>query len=304
MAVELALPVANWQNKTSEERTQDIASVALEWQGEANIYWLTSGQVVRLTDTNKTNTETGFMENTATFEIVDWMAYGESDCLAWISALKDGVYTTTRLGLKKKYTDGRREIRVLNVDVYLEVPPEECVRLYSKFAGEDVEDLSVEDFRDRPVEFNLPEGKTFNDLVREFTGKTIAELTAIKTQALSDGAGVEKRNRKAIESAGTIYEQIVAGARAEQELIELGYRIDRPIGCPGISNREALKRLNIFGVPEGGIGVVEILNPDRYTYDKYDKCKKCEQVKLVASSPQGCGVCRDCQIKFDSGEYE
>ena len=301
MAVELALPVANWQNKTHEARTQDIASVALEWQGETNIYWTTPEQIIRLTDTNKTDTPTGFSENTATFEIVQWF-FGNAECLGWLSALKEGIYTTTRLGLKKKYTDGGREIRVLNVDIYLKIPVDKCVGLYAMFVGENVEDITPEDFRDRPIEFNLPEGKDFNGLVKEFTGKTIPELMAIKTQAVKDGVEIEKENAKAIKDAATRYEQVQVGARIERGLLERGYPIDRPTGCPGVSNTEALRMLN--SVFRDGINNLVLLNPDRYVYDKYDKCKKCEEVKLVASPPRGCGVCRDCQTNFDLGIFQ
>lgn len=301
--IELALPVANWQKKTSEERTQDIASVALEWQGKANIYWTTPEQIIRLTDTNKTDTETGFNENTATFEVVQWF-FSDAECLGWLSALKDGVYETTRFGLKKKYSDGGRKIRILNVDVYLKIPVDECIGLYAKFVGEDVGDISVEDFRDRPVEFNLPEGKTFNDLIREFTGKNLVELMSEKDVVTQDATKIEQENSNGIESAGTEYKQILVGARIEEELIKRGHAISRSIGCPGVSNREALRMLNALSVPEDGMGVIKTLNPDRYVYDKYDKCKKCEEMKMVVSPPQGCGICRDCQILFDLGVYQ
>lgn len=303
MVVELALPVANWLNKTSKERAQDIASVALEWQGKANIYWTTPEQIVRLTDTNRTDNETYSSENTATFEIVQWF-FSDAECLAWISALKKGFYKTTRLGLKKKYTDGGRKIRVLNVDVYLKIPPEECAKIYSDFVSEEVErDITPEDFRDRPVEFNLPEGKTFDDLIRKFTDKGLVELMAEKDKATKDAAEIEQENAEEIQSARTEYQQIFVGARIEDELIKRGHAIKESTGCPGVSNREA--RAMLEANVKAGIGEPEIKNPDRYgSYSKKDICKKCGEEKMVCPPPQGCGICRDCQILFDLGIYQ
>ena len=303
MAVELALPVANWQNKTSGERVQDIASVALEWQRKTNIYWTTPSQLLRLVDTNRSDNETYLKETTATIETVMWAAYSDAECLGWISTEKEDFYKCARVILSKKYTDGK-EIRILSIAECVPLPPERCVEIYEEFAEVFDTGLDAEEFRDRPVEFNLAKGKSFDDLVKSLTGRTLSELMAIKLATLKDATKVEQNSSNSIAQAHTKIEQIFVGAKIEQELIKLGYRIDQLRDCPGESNLDALKKLRSLGILEGGNGVMKVLNPDRYKYDKLDTCLKCNQEKMIASPPQGCGICRDCQIYFDLGIYQ
>lgn len=298
--LELASPVANWKNKTSSEIIEDIASLALEWQRETNIYWTTPSQLLRLVDTNPNSNSIHLLEKTETIETVMWSAFSEAECLAWVSG--PGFYKNGRVVLSKKYTDEiSNKIRILNISHCLAVSANDYISIYEKYSGVTNTNLQIEDFRDRPVEFNLAENESFDDLVFELTGKTITELANLKNSALKAATEVEKENSTNIQNATGLIEQIITGAKIEQGLVNKGFNIHTLRDCPGISNTEALQIIsNLFGTKNGNI---IIYNPDRYTYDKLSNCRKCGDIKMVASPPKGCGICRDCQILFDKDVY-
>ncbi|MDO8452468.1 MAG: hypothetical protein Q7S79_01825 [bacterium] len=296
MAIELALPVANWQNKTSGERTQDLSSAALELQRKANIYWTTPEQLVRLTDTNRTDHSIYRSETTATIEMVEWAAFSGAECLVLISGEKKGFYQSTRVVLSKKYEDGGRGVRILNIAVCLPIAPEECVELYEEFAGAFTDAVSAEDFRDRPVEFNLPEGKSFDDLVRSLTGKTISALMDEKLVATKDAREIVQGYAEKIGRASTLYEQILVGARIEQELIDRGYQINQFRDCPGVSNTEALQELLNPNFMLASIGYDT--SPRDYKFDKEGLCTVCGLHK------RDLGPCDMCEFCDRSGAYK
>ncbi len=287
MNVELALPVANWQNKSSNERTQDIASALLEFQRQPNVYWTTPDQLIRLTDTNKDSDLVYKSETTATYEEIRWILESDAECLVWISPAKEGFYKCARVVLKKKYEGGKR---ILNIAVCLPIDYQHCKRLYTAFAGINFAEIDDQDFRDRPVEFNLPEGKTLDNLVIKLSGKSIYELMQAKTIALQDANEIEKKKSKEIDTANTLFEQIVVGASIEQEMIAKQYLINQFDDCPGKLNSQILNELKNTKVLAR--------NPDRYEYNKFAHCRRCGQEKWVAD----CKICRDCQILYDNEE--
>ena len=292
MNVELALPVANWK-KPQEVIAQDLASVILEFQRKPNIYWSTLEELVRLTDTNRTDNAIFQSENIATTETVSWAAFSDAECLVWISPRVEGFYKWSRVVVSRKYEENGI-VRVQSVAVCLPLSPTQCTRVYEAFASAP-NSLDDEKFNNRPVEFNLPEGKTFNDLVFNLTKKTLAELTAEKMAALNDAREVADNNYTAIHRARTPYEEVVVGTRIEQELIARGHLINQLRDCPGISNMDALKMLGAFDRVYyfGDLST----KSGKYEY-KSGNCRVCKAETLVGP----CNVCVPCEKKFDSGE--
>ncbi|TSC88766.1 MAG: hypothetical protein G01um10145_792 [Microgenomates group bacterium Gr01-1014_5] len=293
MNVELALPVANWK-KSQEVIAQDLASVILEFQRKPNIYWTTLEELVRLTDTNRTNHPVYQNENTATTETVSWAAFSDAECLAWISSRVDGFYKWSRVVVSRKYEENGI-VRVQSVAVCLPLSPTQCVRVYEAFADAP-NSLDDEEFNDRPVEFNLPEGKTFNDLVLTLTKKTIAQLTAEKMAALKDGREIAGNNHTAIISASTLYEQVFVGAKIEQEIIARGHLINQLRDCPGILNSEMLNLMTSDTFP----GVATLQNIDKFKTRR--ACASCGFEKYVwGAEDGGCNVCLKCNLEYDLG---
>lgn len=287
---ELALPVANWK-KPQEAIVSDIASVILDFQRKPNIYWTTPSELLRLADTNRKGNEIYNNETTATLEMVLWAAFSDTEYLAWISEPKRGFYKSLRGVLCKKFEEGKN-IRIMNVAFFLPLNSTQSINLFEVFANIPKNTLEAEDnISTRPVEFNLPENKTFGDLVYLLTGKTISELTSDKISALNEAKIVVQKKYQAILSTRTIFDEILVGAIIEQNLISLGHAIHLLGDCPGILNSEALKIL------QTSLGIY-IKNPDRYKYDKTAVCRRCGTEKKVAD----CKICRECQILFDQEE--
>lgn len=293
MNVELALPVANWK-KPQEVIAQDLASVILEFQRKPNIYWSTLEELVRLTDTNRTNHTVYQNENVATIETVEWAAFSDAECLAWISQRVEGFYKWSRIVVSRKYEENSI-VRVQSVAVCLPLTPKQCKRVYEAFAGIPNGSLENEEFNNRPVDLNLPKGKTFNDLVLTLTGKTIAELTVEKMAALADGREVASNNYTAINRASTFYEQVRVGATIEQELIARGHKINQLRDCPGMLNIEAFATFRVFE----RTNYSQTILPDSGKYEyKSGNCRVCKSETLVGP----CNICVPCEKKFDSGE--
>lgn len=294
MYPELQLNIGLWQKKTDKERKNDLAAALLDFQRKPNIYWLTLEELTKLLDETRIDKPIYLAEFEALNENINWAAFGETPCLAWITPEHEGFYETTRIIASKKYEEGGK-VRILSVATFLPVSLKQCLRIAEFFMDLPQNTLvDPEEIRNRPLEFNLPEGRSFPELVKILTGKSIQELFTEKIKAQTDAGEIINQNSVTIRNSSTKLEQIFVGANIEQQALARGYQLDRFRDCPGITNTEALGILGvlnkIFLLPNVNV------EADKYNYNKFDICRMCKKLKMVCPPPEGCNVCHDCTI--------
>ena len=292
---ELQLDIGLWQNKPDEDIKKDVSSALLEFQRKPNLYWLSLEELTKLLDGTRTDHPIYQSEHTALTELVNWAAFGETEYAAWMSDQFAGFYKCPRLIISKKFEE-RGKVRILNVAACLSITSKQCLRIAEAFLGVEPNTLTdPEELRDRPIEFNLPEEKSFPELVKILTGKTIQELFAEKLKTQQDAEVLVAQNKNAIKNAYSLESKILAGANLEQQALAMGYAINQFRDCPGISNMDALKMLGAFD----GVYYFGTLSAKSGKYEyKSGNCRVCKAETLVGP----CNVCVPCEKKFDSGE--
>lgn len=293
--LELQLDIGLWQNKPDEDIQKDVSSALLEFRRKPNLYWLSLEELTKLLDGTRTDHPIYQSERTALTELINWAAFGETECAVWISDQFEGFYKCPRLIVSKKFEE-RGKVRILNAAVCLPLTSKQCLRMAEAFLGVEPDTLTdPEELRERPIEFNLPEGRSFPELVKVLTGSAIQELFTEKLKTQQDAEILVAQNKTAIINAHSLEGKILAGANLEQQALAMGYAINQFRDCPGISNIDALRmlgafdRVYYFGTLSTSSG--------KYEY-KSGNCKVCKAEALVGP----CNICVPCEAKFDSGE--
>lgn len=293
--IELQLDIGLWQNKTDKERKEDLSAAILDFQRKPHLYCLDLEQLARLLDGTRTDHPIFQSEDEALAETMQWAAFGETQCLAWITTEAEGFYKTTRIILSRKYEEGGK-VRIVNVAAFSPITKTQCLRLAEAFMNCPSGTFTdVEEIRNRPLEFNLSEGKSFPELVKIVTGKEMFELFEDKLRAQQDSEEVISANNTAINQSSTLIEHIKVGAQIELQLIARGHLINQFRDCPGRLNGEILRMLGGFnkGSLFDRFMQTAPLNPDKFDTEK--TCAICHQKRKVwPTEKEGCDVCQEC----------
>lgn len=299
---ELVLPIGNWQNKSETERIEDFSSALLELERRPNLYWITIDQLENLKKGTRTDTPHFQSEYLALESEINWAINRPEKYAAWISPQLEGVYPSARIILSKKYNDGEK-VRILNVAICLALDKPATISLaniFSQYSSCNNKCLDTEKFRAAPIYFDLPKNIEFANIVEILSREKIEDIFERKIKAKSDAEQMLKPHQDKISNENSLFGQILIGASLEQQALSQGYLLNKFRDCPGILNTEALRQ---FGAFDSMFNFLTT-NPDRYSYNDTGECKKCKEIKKVASVKDGgCGVCRDCQIKFDLGIF-
>lgn len=304
--IELALPVANWKDKNKEEIILDFASALLEFQRKPNFY------ILKLNKKGELDLKKGVRKDNEIFKrefkalekTEKWIKNGPAKYQIWISSKKEGFYKASRVIVSKRYSEGNFAFSN-NWAFCTNFSREDCVNLAKRLLNCSPQNIKIkdeEDLREKPIQFAPPEGKDWISFLLKITQDNFASQiddgTVIKQKekAIEDATPIVEKHISNIQNTKGLSSEIEVGAEMEKDAKNVGYDIESLRDCPGKSNTEALFELGSFN--KMFLSVFD-KNPDRYKYDKFDCCKKCKELKMVASPPKGCGVCRGCQIKFD-----
>lgn len=306
MKQELALPVANWVDKEKQEIILDFASALLEFQRKPNFY------ILKLNKKGELDLKKGVRKDNEVFKrefkalkkTEKWIKNGPAKYQVWISGKKDGFYKASRLIISKRYSEGNFAFSN-NWAFCTNSSPRECIDLANRLLNFSPQNIKINDeetLRENPIQFTPPGEEDWISFLLKITqdnfAKQIEDGTVFKQKekAVEDATPIVDKHLDDIKNAKNLLSQVVVGAEMEEDAEIAGYDTNSFRDCPGLTNTEVLAGLGAFDSL-----YLTIINkdPDRYKYDKIDKCKNCKVLKMVASPPQGCGICRDCQIKFD-----